>query len=277
MFTKQKKPSQNLDQPTAWTVFILLFSLLAILGGLPLLFPSIFPEISDDTAQILQWGDDALCAIFLFDFIVKMVLAKNKAQYFWRDGWVDLISSIPAALVAFMLGGANDIVYQRAMRILRIVRILRSVKGIGEVRSILKKKPAVGIFCIISIATFMLVFIGAILVLWCEGKGAEESQIKTAPDALWWAIVTVTTVGYGDFYPSTFWGRSIAVILMICGILLFGSLTACITTAFNPALNSKKHADKAKHADEAQTPVARIKKMETDLRALRELLEKRES
>ncbi|MCD4653931.1 potassium channel family protein [bacterium] len=78
-----------------------------------------------------------------------------------------------------------------------------------------------------------------ITILNCETL--PESNIKTASDALWWSFVTITTVGYGDFYPITFVGRIIAGILMTAGIGLFGTFTAYVASFF---LQQEKNEEK---------------------------------
>ena len=67
----------------------------------------------------------------------------------------------------------------------------------------------------------------------------EGSNIKTAEDALWWTIVTITTVGYGDFYPVTSLGRGVAVVLMVTGIGTFGTFTAYIASFFAETENTE--------------------------------------
>jgi voltage-gated potassium channel len=108
-----------------------------------------------------------------------------------------------------------------------------------------------GLFRVLIAAAGTL-FIGAWLVLLFEEK-AKGSNIHNYPDALWWAIVTVTTVGYGDRFPITGGGRTVAVILMLVGIGLIGVLTATVASVF-----IKEHTDATKeefkkgHADLGQ-------------------------
>jgi voltage-gated potassium channel len=78
--------------------------------------------------------------------------------------------------------------------------------------------------------SFVLVVFSSIAILNCETS--PDANIKSASDALWWSIVTITTVGYGDFYPTTLLGRIIAAVLMTAGIGLFGTFTAYIASFF---------------------------------------------
>jgi voltage-gated potassium channel len=81
------------------------------------------------------------------------------------------------------------------------------------------------------VAGLVVIFIGAVLVRFTE-EGVSEANIKTLGDAMWWAVTTVTTVGYGDKYPTTAAGRVVAAGLMFLGIGLFGVLTASISSVF---------------------------------------------
>lgn len=83
----------------------------------------------------------------------------------------------------------------------------------------------------VSAVSVVLVIFGAIAMLQLE-KGVEGSNIHNASDALWWAFVTITTVGYGDFYPVTHEGRVVAVILMTSGVGLFGTFTGFVASRF---------------------------------------------
>lgn len=235
---------------------------MAIVAGAWLSFPGLLPNISGDTKQILLWADNSLCIVFSIDFIAKMVSRKGeRARYFFKDwGWADLVSSIPTFVVESLVG--NEISAHRLVRVLRVIRIIRGIKEFRTLHLIFAEKKISGIFFGLCVLTFALVFVGAMSVLWFE-KGGEDSHIKTAADAVWWAVVTITTVGYGDFFPSTFGGRMVAGILMLVGIGLFGSLTAWIATTFVP---------KSEDTDEKQIST-RMDNMESDIRQIRKLLE----
>ena len=247
------------NQSTGWMIAIFLLSILSIAAILPLVFPQRFPFISGEARQVLEWADNLLCAVFFCDFIVRMKSAQNKAHYFFkRWGWADLVASIPAVLIVETFGGGA--VIRGAVRAVRVFRIFHAIRTFWEIRLALAEKPIAWIFCFIFIATLVLIFIGAMLVLGLE-EGVND-KINTAEDALWWAIVTATTVGYGDVYPTTTSGRTVAAVLMICGVLLFGSMTAYFATAFSA------------RKGEAKKAAERMERIESDVREIRRLLEK---
>src|SRR5208337_1802276 len=104
----------------------------------------------------------------------------------------------------------------------------------------------------VLIAALATLVIGAWLVLLFEEK-AKTANIHTYPDALWWAIVTVTTVGYGDRYPVTEGGRVVAAVLMLVGIGLIGVLTATVASVFiKEHTDANKETIKQGHADMGQ-------------------------
>ncbi|WP_281299441.1 potassium channel family protein [Flavobacterium limnophilum] len=138
-----------------------------------------------------------------------------------RWGWIDLISSIPM------------INYFRAGRLLRLIRLFRIVRAFRSSRMLLHhifKNKAKGTFTTVSIFAVMLIIFSSIAILQVENT--KEGNIKTAEDALWWAYVTITTVGYGDKFPVTTEGRIIAVVLMTAGVGLFGTFTAYASSLF---------------------------------------------
>jgi voltage-gated potassium channel len=138
-----------------------------------------------------------------------------------RWGWIDLISSIPV------------VNYFRAGRLLRLIRLLRIIRAFRSSKQLLNhvfKNKAKGAFTSVSIFAILLIIFSAIAILQVENT--KEGNIKSAEDAIWWAYVTITTVGYGDKYPVTTEGRLIAVILMTAGVGLFGTFTAYASSWF---------------------------------------------
>ncbi len=181
---------------------------------------STFISLSADAHKIVNAVDTVICFVFIADFVYKLTTAKSKAGYL-KWGWIDLISSIP--MVDFLRWG-------RIARVVRILRLLRVVRSAKRIVAQLAKQRGEATFLALGLAAVVLMVISSIAILQVEhGEGAN---IKDASDALWWAFVTVTTVGYGDKFPVTTEGRIIAGVLMLIGVGLFGTFTGLAASWF---------------------------------------------
>ena len=179
-----------------------------------------FFRLSKEVSTLLHEIDYAICIIFFIDFLHRFFTAKNKAQYM-RWGWIDLLSSIP---MNFFLAG-------RLFRIFQLVRVLRAIRSIRYVSQYFLKNKIKSAFASAAIIAFLAIVLSAIGILQVE-KDVPGTKITNAEDALWWAYVTITTVGYGDIYPVTSEGRIIAAVLMTVGVGLFGTFTAYVASWF---------------------------------------------
>jgi len=201
------------------SVFQLIIIVLSVyvLGSL---LVTAFFALPSELMVLLSYIDTAICIVFLVDFVIRFVRAPNKL-HFMKWGWIDLISSIPT------------LEYARAGRALRLIRLLRVLRAFRSTRILVKhlyaRKAQGAIASALIIAILMLLF-SSIAILQVET--AENSNITTAEDALWWAFVTITTVGYGDKFPVTTEGRIIAMFLMTTGVGLFGIFTAYVASLF---------------------------------------------
>mgnify|MGYP000966847793 CR=1 FL=1 len=205
------------DDKLGYFNIIIMVLTIYVLGAL--LLETIF-VLPPETSKLLRFIDNVICLLFFVDFTVRFYKAENKLK-FMRWGWIDLISSIPM------------INYFRAGRLLRLIRLFRIVRAFRSSRMLLHhifKNKAKGTFTTVSIFAVMLIIFSSIAILQVENT--KEGNIKTAEDALWWAYVTITTVGYGDKFPVTTEGRIIAVVLMTAGVGLFGTFTAYASSLF---------------------------------------------
>jgi voltage-gated potassium channel len=179
-----------------------------------------FFSLPVEVSRLLLYADTLVCCVFLGDFVANLIQAKSKLAYL-RWGWIDLVSSIP--YVPFLRWG-------RIVRVLRILRVLRAFRSTKELFAYLFINRAKGILATVATLSFIVVVFSSIAILNVEiGEGVN---ITNAEEALWWSFVTITTVGYGDFYPVTGAGRLIAALLMTVGVGLFGTFTAYIASLF---------------------------------------------
>lgn len=205
-------PNKALDT-TAYDVFISVCAMgsIAIVAWLFLGSPD------TEQARLLNYFDDLFCLIFFLDYLRQIHKAKRKFRYIFGWGLFDLASSIPAF---------------GPLRLLRIARVIRVIRALRSIRILVQvfRSDQVGAAIVGSMTTTM-----AGIILACMGVLHYESQdptatIKTADDVMWWAVVTTSTVGYGDFYPVTGPGRLLAAVVMVLGIGLFATLAGAIAS-----------------------------------------------
>lgn len=201
---------------TALNILVLVLSVYVLAA---LLLDTIF-KLPTEVSKVLDLVDNCICVFFLFEFSVRFYQADNKLK-FMRWGWIDLISSIPT--FDYLRAG-------RALRLIRLLRVLRAFRSTKHLVNHIYKSKTQGAFTTVSVIAVLMVIFSAIAILQVED--APNSNIKTAEDAIWWAYVTITTVGYGDIYPVTTEGRIIAAILMTVGVGLFGTFTAFLASFF---------------------------------------------
>ncbi|MFC7622366.1 ion channel [Microlunatus sp. GCM10028923] len=170
--------------------------------------PIIRPEIGPFWVEVFQWISWATWALFAVDYVARLVLAEDRKRYAVKH-WYDLL------IIALPL--------LRPLRLLRLVSLLE----------VLNRKASTGLRGRIAVyvagGSSLLAFCGALAVLDAE-RESTDANITNFADALWWALTTMSTVGYGDRYPTTDAGRLAAAALMVGGITLLGLVTATLAS-----------------------------------------------
>ena len=184
---------------------------------------------------ILEW---IITFFFTIEYTLRIFIVKKPSTYIFSFyGIIDLLSVLPS-YIGLIFTGMSGLVVIRALRLLRIFRILKLSRYVSESRVIIsalkasKTKISVFLYAVIMI----VIIIGTIMYL-VEG---EENGFTSIPQSIYWAIVTLTTVGYGDIAPATPIGKFIASFVMILGYGIIAVPTGIVTSEFTLASKNKK-------------------------------------
>lgn len=193
-----------------------------------------------DVFFALEWF---FTILFSIEYILRLLSVRKPFLYALSVlGLIDLLSIVPMYLSLFVYGGQSLLVL-RALRLLRIFRIFRLTHFMSEmsflnvaIRSSLKK------ISIFMLFVLMVVIILGSMMYVIEGK---TNGFNNIPDSIYWAIVTITTVGYGDISPITPLGKLVASLIMLLGYGIIAVPTGIVTTEMAIAARSRKHKNEA--------------------------------
>jgi len=201
---------------TNYELFIFALSILSILN--------IFLDIitpGKEVSEVIFVIDLILSFIFLMDFLYRLSTAESKRDYFFKQwGWLDLIGSIPLPRAKIA----------RLARIIRAVRLMREFGLRSLLREFASDRAGSAVYSVAFLVILVLEF-GSLFVLGAEQQ-VDGSNIETAADAIWWSFVTMSTVGYGDFYPISLAGRFFSIFVILLGVGLFGVVTGFLAEFF---------------------------------------------
>lgn len=208
--------SYALQRVGSFQLALLVFTVLLLAGLLAASVLSLPKQMSNLIHIIDTFG----CAVFFADFCYRFNEAESKLA-FLRWGWIDLLACVPT--VRFLRWG-------RLVRVFRVFRVLRGVRSFQLIlQAVFQDKLRGGVVSVVFSALLLVAFSSAAVLVFERRPGGN---IKTAGDAVWWSLSTITTVGYGDRYPVTAEGRIIGIILMVAGVSMFGCLSGMAATFF---------------------------------------------
>jgi hypothetical protein len=202
---------------TAYEIFIGVLSILSIFN-----LVLVYAFAGDPSLQQILSAMNALFSlIFLGDFLYRIFTVPSPARYFFRGyGWADLLASLPFPQFKIL----------RVFRLLRVSRLLRELGFRTIVSTLIHDRANSALMTLLLMGIFVLQF-GSLWMLAVEGH-AKDANITSASDALWYTIVTISTVGYGDQYPVTNLGRIIGTCIIIVGVGIFGTFTGYLANLF---------------------------------------------
>ncbi len=185
--------------------------------------------------NVLEWF---FTILFTIEYILRLVCVGNPTRYAVSFfGVVDLLAIVPA-YAGLALAGTQYLTVIRILRVLRIFRVLKLGECVGEAnvlkRALIASRKKIFVF-LFTVLT-MVVIIGSIIFL-IEG---EENGFTSIPKGVYWAVVTLTTVGYGDLSPQTPFGQLLASMVMILGYSIIAVPTGIMTVELTQAAKDKK-------------------------------------
>ena len=202
---------------TGYEIFIGALSVLSIVN-----LVLVYAFIEDETLQtVLSVMNGLFSAIFLADFIYRLATAPSRGAYFFTQfGWADLLASLPFPQFKVL----------RVFRLIRVFRLLRDIGPRTIWRTLVRDRAGSALLVLLLMGILVLQF-GSLTMLYVE-QGSPDANITSASDAIWYTMVTISTVGYGDQYPVTSAGRIVGALIIVIGVGIFGTFTGYLANLF---------------------------------------------
>jgi len=202
--------------------------LVAILVSIIVVMLESVREIHDDYERLFDVLEWSLTVLFTIEYLLRIFITRKPRGYIFSFfGIVDFIALLPSYIALFITGGSYLVVI-RAIRLLRVFRILKLSRYIDDAQylaqSLYNSRQKILVF---MGAVFTLVMITGTLMYLIEGG---ENGFTSIPRSIYWAVVTVTTVGYGDIAPQTILGQSFATLLMLAGYAIIAVPTGIVSS-----------------------------------------------
>lgn len=185
------------------------------------------PNLDTDTQQILSYVEVFIISVFTAEYVIRVALTENRLKYIFSFyGLIDLIAILP-----FYLSSTVNLQTLRALRLLRLFKLFKLVKYNAAYRRVAKAivlaKEELVLF---TVLTLILLYVAALGIYHFE-HAVQPENFRSIFDALWWAVATLTTVGYGDIYPITVGGRIFTFFILMLGLGIVAVPTGIIASA----------------------------------------------
>lgn len=231
-------------------IFDYLIMCLIFLSILSIILESI-NSIGADFKLFLEWFDIFSVVIFSIEFLMRIYVADlthpatNRFKSIFKfifsaNGLIDLFAVLPFYLPMLIKVDLRFLRTLRLIRFLRILKINRYTRSLNLIWSVLKEKKSE--LAVTGFVTLLLLIFASFIMYNVEGD-KQPDAFPNILSAFWWAIATLTTVGYGDVYPITGLGKVISGLIALLGIGLVALPTGIIGSGFMDRLNNKKEAD----------------------------------
>lgn len=210
------------------------------------------PNLSDQQIYWLNLVEVVSIAIFTVEYLARCLLSRPMLRYALSFyGLIDLLSIAP-----FFLSVGLDLRSARALRLMRLFRLFKLTRYSKAARRyrhafMIAKEELVLFGC----AALVVLYLASVGIYHFENE-AQPDKFSSVPDSMWWAVVTLTTVGYGDVYPITLGGRLFTSIVLVCGLGFVAVPTGLLAGALAKAREQEKKLEEEEEAREASMAIA---------------------
>ena len=238
----------------AGKLFDILLLLLIVYSIIIVMLESV-PRFDAKYHRFLNASEWVVTILFSIEYVLRIICIKRPKSYIFSFfGIIDLLSTIPKYL-SYLFIGSQYLTAFRALRLLRVFRILKLVRFVGESNNLIKAlrgsrtKILVFVFFVLVIS----VLLGTLMYL-IEGP---EHGFNSIPHSVYWTIVTLTTVGYGDISPETPLGQFIATFIMIIGYGIIAVPTGIVSSEYTSSKNKSKDIDEGRSCPNCSAEIYR--------------------
>ena len=249
-----------------FNLFIIILVLLSFLA----LALETEPTMGEDWMRAIQIFNIAIIVIFGIEYVLRLWVAGEDPKYRGFTGRIryvlsgyalaDLVAFLPELLwILFAPGGSDQqvVMVLRVLRLARLAKISRFIPAF-DVLGATVRRSGTQLFTTLAMA-LALVYVSAVALYFIEGVGGEQQEsFASIPRAIWWAIATLTTVGYGDVYPVTPLGRFFASVIAIAGIGVVALPAGVFASAFSDELRERENAKLKDHTRELEEEVREL-------------------
>ena len=236
----RRPAAERLDQLLALPMLALTVVFLA-----DLVLPVLYPDMPPTARATLGPIDLGIWAAFLAEYLARLFVAPNRVAFILHN---------PLDLLLVVIPVLRPLRLVRSVTLIRAVRLTRIGAGTGSVVRQSRLRLASRAALLAAGSATIMILAASVMELDAE-RGAVHANITTFGDALWWAVSTITTVGYGDHYPVTAAGHAIAIVLMIVGVGMFGVVAASASAWF---ISADQEEDRHQQADTLTTLTVEI-------------------
>tara|TARA_Y100001947_G_scaffold122305_1_gene106604 strand:- start:898 stop:1773 length:876 start_codon:yes stop_codon:yes gene_type:complete len=272
LYTQMEPTAREKTGLSPFNLFIVILVLLSFLA----LALETEPTMGDGWMRAIDVFNVAIIIIFALEYLLRLWVAGENPEYRGVRGRVryicsgyalaDLVAFLPELLWILLApddASAQIVMVLRVLRLARLAKISRFIPAFDVLGATLSRAGQ-QLFTTLAMA-MALVYISAVLLYFVEGVGGQQQEsFASIPRAIWWAIATLTTVGYGDVYPVTPLGRFFASVIAIAGIGMVALPAGVFASAFSDEIRERENAKQERRERALERRVARIEAAEME-------------